>query len=130
MHRTTAILMVVAMIVVPGCKRKSVPTYSGESGYLEESSNCKQITGWAWDKAHPDQQVDIEVLDDTRVIATLPADVFRSDLAKAGVGNGKHSFIFPTPPRLRDGATHQIRVRIVGTHTYLAGSPMKMACNG
>jgi hypothetical protein len=128
--RAAAIVLVSVLIAAPGCKRKTVPTYSGESGYLEESSNCKQITGWAWDKAHPDQPVEVEILDGLKVIATLPADAFRSDLAAAGVGTGKHSFVYPTPPRLRDGATHQIRVRIAGTSTYLSGSPMKMACNG
>jgi hypothetical protein len=127
--RVGASLVLLVLIAVCGCKRKSTPAYSG-GGYLEESSNCKQLVGWAWDKSKPNDPVDLEIMDDTRVIATVTADAFRADLAKAGVGNGKHSFIFPTPPRLRDGATHVIRVRIVGTKTYLEGSPMKMACNG
>jgi hypothetical protein len=123
-------LILFILIAVSGCKRKTIPTYSGDCGYLEESSNCKQLVGWAWDKSKPNQPVDLEIMDDTRVIGTVTADAFRPDLAKAGVGNGKHSFVFATPSRLRDGATHVIRVRIVGTKTYLSGSPMKMACNG
>jgi hypothetical protein len=50
------------------------------------------LTGWAWDPARPDEPVDVAVLDGEQVVLRFKADRFRQDLAKAGIGNGRHAF--------------------------------------
>jgi hypothetical protein len=51
-----------------------------------------EIFGWAWDGIHPDEPIDIEILDNDAVILKLRADQFRTDLLTAGLGNGYHGF--------------------------------------
>jgi hypothetical protein len=81
------------------------------------------IEGWVYDAARPDAIVAVDIFDDRTLIATLPADGFRPDLLQAGLGHGRHGFVFPVPDRLKDGRSHTIRVVVAGTSVPLLRTP-------
>ncbi len=85
--------------------------------------DAKKISGWAWDPARPDEVVNVEIREGDRLLTTLPADVFRQDLAGAKKGNGKHAFVFKTPATLGDGQPHTIHVRVAEAGVELKNSP-------
>jgi hypothetical protein len=60
-------------------------------GYIDRIEG-RRITGWAWDRSHPDVAIDIEIRVDGRVAVSAKADRFRKDLADGKVGNGAHAF--------------------------------------
>ena len=85
------------------------------------------IFGWAWDAGAPNDAVEVEILrDDDALIGTITADIYRENLKSAGLGDGKHGFLFQLPNSLKDGTPHSIRARILGTTTELANSLTKM----
>jgi hypothetical protein len=133
--------LLLSLLVILGCNKKSetdangntVPTSSARDEPPEYSGNhggtdCKFVFGWAWDKKHPEQTVKVDVYDGDKVIATIPADVFRNDLVTAKIGDGKHGIAFKVPDTLRDGKEHTIRLRIAGTNKDLGNTPKKITC--
>ena len=70
----------------------------------------------------------IDVFDEGRRIARVTADGLRSDLLAAGKGNGRHGFVLPTPPELRDGNPHEIHMRYAASRTELLNGPKRIAC--
>jgi hypothetical protein len=92
-------------------------------GRLEGISE-ESITGWAWNRSKPETTLELEVYDGNSHLGTVLANQVRSDLACAGIGNGKHGFKFSTPNKLRDGRPHIVRVLIAGTTIELRNSPM------
>lgn len=72
----------------------------------------RDISGWIWDKQHPNTPLVIEVLDGDTVIECCTAEIYRADLEDAGKGNGRHAFRIPTPPILSDGKPHSISIRL------------------
>ena len=81
------------------------------------------FTGWLFDKNHPGMPLDICIFSDGNIIHQGPANIFRDDLVKAGIGNGKHGFSALIPDALFDGITHQIEIREVRTGFLLPNSP-------
>ncbi len=79
------------------------------------------VEGWAYCPGRPDQPVTIEILTNDKVVATAVANIHRSDLEDAGIGNGCHSFSIPEnsdwhggPYQIREAATgHILPVREV-----------------
>jgi hypothetical protein len=92
-----------------------------ESGMVEQVDG-EQIAGWARDKDRPDAVVEVNIYDGTTLLATLPADGFRPDLLKQGLGDGRHGFSCPTPASLKDWRPHTIRVTFAGTDAELGNS--------
>ena len=91
-------------------------------GFLEAVNNT-EIVGWGWKKSEPAKALDIEVYDgDTRLLSGK-ADVAREDLAKAGIGDGRHGFRLPMPTELKDGKPHRIAVRVRESGFELHKSP-------
>lgn len=88
-----------------------------------EAFTDRCILGWAFDGDAPDDCVPVELLIDDAVVATIQADIFRTDLLKAGLGNGKHSFRALVPDIFFDGAPHTILLRIAGTENNLTFTP-------
>ena len=115
--------------LVPGCgqrideKRSGpiTPIYEGSLGLVNE----KVIGGWAWNRAVPEATVEVEIYDSDVLVGTVRADRYREDLQKAGMGDGKHGFMFPTPAAMRDGKEHTVRARIALTTIHLSKSPTK-----
>jgi hypothetical protein len=95
------------------------------AGHMDIATS-KNIRGWAWDKNHPDSPVTVELYDGNILLGSVVADQFRQDLVKAGIGNGKHGFIFPTPNALKDGKPHQILGRVAGTKVWLNKQPLSI----
>src|SRR5260370_35922043 len=88
------------------------------SGYMD-SANCSTVTGWAWDSTQPNTPINVDLYDYNVPVATVPANIFRSDLLAAGVGNGYHGFSFTVPPYLKDGHLHGMVGYIGGTKITL-----------
>lgn len=60
-------------------------------GYVDVV-NDREIAGWIWDDARPDEALTLEILAGDRVLATIVADMFREDLRAHRKGNGRHAF--------------------------------------
>jgi hypothetical protein len=68
-------------------------------GWVDKVSEWR-IEGWALDNDHKELPVLLEILVGDRVIGTVLACDERSDLVKAGIGNGRRAFSFQPPMRL------------------------------
>lgn len=93
-----------------------------------DSIGCEFISGWAWDQAHPDSNVSVEIWDSATLLSTHQAELFRQDLVDAGYGNGRYGFSIPTPAIIKDGLPHTIRVRVAGSDYELIRSPVSLTC--
>jgi len=84
------------------------------------------LFGWAWDPAHPEQPVRVDVLLEGQVVLSAVADQYREDLAAGGIGGGRHAFrvAFPLDVLLR--APARLDVRVSGTAVALANSPVEL----
>jgi hypothetical protein len=77
-------------------------------GYVDEISATGLIRGWAWDKDNPELPVLLEILVHGRVIGTVLACDYRSDLQAAGYGQGDCGFSFFFPLGLPPGHSVQV----------------------
>jgi hypothetical protein len=102
---------------------QSAPAYDGR---LDQASQTT-ISGWAWDKSQPNVRVTVEIYDGDTLLGSVEANELREDLIKAGIGDGKHSFTFHTPPGLSTEKSHSISARIAGTQTKLANSGIPLS---
>jgi Glycosyl transferases group 1/Hint domain len=82
------------------------------------------LTGWAFDTAHPETAVALEVLDGDALVARVAANRFRPDLLAAGIGDGRHGFALPLPAALSPRAHHVLHVRRLVDGRALIGSPV------
>jgi autotransporter-associated beta strand protein len=57
----------------------------------------RRIAGWAQNVAHPEAPVRLDIFAGGQLIGQVLANRHRDDLARAGLGSGRHSFDF-TPP--------------------------------
>ena len=98
--------------------------------YLAEIQgvNCNAISGWVWDKYKPKAPVLVELWDGDHFLTNISADQFRQDLLDAGYGNGRHAFRLPTPPQIKDGQSHSIRLRVADARSDLASTQSVVAC--
>jgi hypothetical protein len=89
----------------------------------------QHIVGWAWDSQHPNTPLDVDIYVDDAKLAAVRADQFRVDLRDAGIGDGKHGFDLPSPPTLRDGKAHAVRVKIAGTGSTIVEKGVLLSKN-
>jgi hypothetical protein len=80
-----------------------------------------RIAGWAQNPAHPEAPVCLDVLCNGIVIGQILANHFRKDLEAAGLGSGRHSFVFTPPPGL-PFVPETVKVR-----RSLDGAPLKVS---
>lgn len=106
---------------------RAAPAAATHEGFHEET-DCQVTRGWAWDRRHPDEPVQVGLYDGEALIATVRANRFRKDLLDAGKGNGAHAFEYALPPAFRDGAPHEIHARIAGTRVALRNTPRQIRC--
>jgi hypothetical protein len=68
------------------------------AGFIEILDESR-LAGWAWCRTRPEMPVEVEIRLDDRVVQRARADRFRQDLARAGIGDGKHGFnvVFDEP---------------------------------
>lgn len=90
-----------------------------------EPLTSRIVSGWIWIPSSDTDTVDVDIFEGGRLIGSTTADQFRPDLAKAGVGTGKHAFRFELPDSLLDGLEREIAVKISGTNDSLRNSPQR-----
>jgi hypothetical protein len=100
------------------------PNYQG----FHDGQDCSVIVGWAWDSNMPNAIISVDIYSDTVLIATVPADQFRQDLLDAGIGNGNHSFAFPTPASVKNNQTHKISIGFHLTDIPLTNTNRNINC--
>lgn len=61
------------------------------AGFIDVAAG-RRVSGWVWDRNHPDRRLDVEIRFDDAPIATARADRKRADLASAGIGDGGYGF--------------------------------------
>ncbi len=99
-------------------------------GGHHDVANCTSISGWAWDTdpVFANTPISVDIFDGATKIATVPANLYRSDLQAAGKGNGVHGFSWPVPASLKNNVAHSISVKYAGTKTLLPNSPKSITC--
>lgn len=97
-------------------------------GSFDRADN-EGICGWVFDAKMPNQILEVDIYDGEVLMATVPADGFRSDLLAAGKGNGRHAFALPTPRLLRDGRRRSIRTKVSNGGFELGNSPRMINCD-
>lgn len=83
----------------------------GQLDLCEVYGGDLRVAGWARDAAHPNGPVCLDVVVDGTVAALALAEVYRPDLAEAGVGDGRHGFDLGFDEPLTSGTAHTIEVR-------------------
>ena len=83
----------------------------GQLDLCEVYGGDLRVAGWARDAAHPNGPVCLDVVVDGTVAALTLAEVYRPDLAEAGVGDGRHGFDLGFDEPLTSGTAHTIEVR-------------------
>jgi GT2 family glycosyltransferase/glycosyltransferase involved in cell wall biosynthesis len=79
-----------------------------------DAVNEGRANGWAFNPLEPDRKVKVEIWIDGTFGAVGEANLFRDDLQKAGIGDGRVHFSIPLPDRAYDGVEHTITARIAG----------------
>lgn len=82
----------------------------GQLDLCEVYGGNLRVAGWARDAAHPNGPVCLDVVVDGTVAALTLAEVYRPDLAEAGVGDGRHGFDLGFDEPLTSGTAHTIEV--------------------
>jgi glycosyltransferase involved in cell wall biosynthesis len=82
-----------------------------------------RISGWARDDDDAERRLVLELYDGEQRIARFVADKMRTDLANAGLGDGRYGFWLQLPPSLFPMPAHRISVRFVETGLDIGGSP-------
>ncbi len=70
--------------------------------------------------------VEVDVYEGDHLLARSKAAERRKDLANY-LGDSDHAFVVYTPPALKDGREHHLRVIIAGTDFELNQSPCSLA---
>jgi hypothetical protein len=99
-------------VLRPVVERARIGLHDGPlRGSIDQVVGPWKIEGWAQDRDQPELPVLLEVLLGSEVIGTVLACDYRSDLAAAGIGRGRCSFVFRSPVRLRPEETGALRLR-------------------
>ena len=95
------------------------------NGWLDVA-DCSTIGGWAWDATSAAARSEVNLYDGStsQPFATVTADRFRSDLVRAGIGDGAHGFSVATPTQLKDGGLHTIVATMASN-----GAPIEIGQN-
>lgn len=116
-------------IVAKGQQKPQIGSKAYDYLGAHDAADCHHISGWAYDKSDPDAIVVVAIYDGNSLLSTSPAINFRPDLLNAGIGTGLYSFEYLTPPALKDGRPHSIRVQFAGTRVDLPNSPKVLTCS-
>jgi hypothetical protein len=74
------------------------PARPAEIQGLVDNITADRLYGWAWIPGRPEDRVAIELRIKDEEVATAIADRTRPDLARAGIGDGRHAFEIPLQP--------------------------------
>jgi GT2 family glycosyltransferase len=95
----------------------------GVMGCLDAASPG-HVEGWAVDLANPDRPVKLDVFVDALRVGGVTAAASRPDVEMLGFGNGASGFSLVLPDHPEPLARRRIGVRLAGSLTELAGSPL------
>ncbi len=73
--------------------------------------NAREVAGWVRDATRPEAAVSVLVLDNDKLVGRVVANRYRADLSRAGIGEGRHGFVFEFPLPLNPAERHAIRLR-------------------
>jgi hypothetical protein len=108
------------------CHEPPVAEDGGYEGFLDRV--CPDaIVGWAWGGVEHQEPISVDLWDGDRFLAKVLAHQSRPDLRRAGKGDGRSGFVFPTPSELLDGRRHWIWANVAGTSIALKNSPLSMS---
>lgn len=94
------------------------------TGFLESVADGT-VSGWAFNSDASDEPVTIEVSVDDRRVLIAEADLYRSDLEAAGMGDGRHHFQVTLPKTfIRHGCVISAIIGDSGEH--IPGSPQTL----
>jgi autotransporter passenger strand-loop-strand repeat protein len=65
-------------------------------GYVD-AVRGNYVKGWAQNVEHPEAPVCLDIFANGELVGQVLANRYREDLAKAGLGSGRHSFVFRLP---------------------------------
>lgn len=88
--------------------------FSGRVDGMKLRPNEVELVGWAMDRGRPMDSVAVEVHLRGERLAVATADLQRNDLARAGIGTGRHGFTTRLA-RLARADLEELDVRVVGT---------------
>lgn len=115
-------------LMVPPAENDTIIESQAKYEGSHDSAGCRTISGWAWNSAHPNVAVKVDVYVDEKLVATVTAGGFRADLRDAGKGKGYHAFVCMLPEQLADGRPHIVTVRIAGTDITLSNTQRTIVC--
>jgi hypothetical protein len=99
-------------VLRPIVARAAQPLTPGPlNGFVDAVRGDWKLDGWAHDAQHPELPVLLEILLEGSVIGTVLACDFREDLLQAGFGQGRCSFTFVSPVKLRASLLPTLHVR-------------------
>jgi hypothetical protein len=97
-------------------------------GYVDHAG-CDSIYGWAADHNRLNTSINVGVYDGSTLIALVPANLYRSDVASYLGDNGLHAFVINLPAGLMTGTAHTVHLKFEKTTTEMtAGSPASISC--
>lgn len=85
-------------------------TGSDVTGYVEAITETAAL-GWVWQPGSSDR-LTVELRLGEQVLAQASADGMREDLARSGIGDGRHAFTLPIPEAMRSRA-NDMRVFVI-----------------
>lgn len=92
------------------------------AGYVE-ATTATAVLGWAWTPGRA-EPVTVELRLGDAVLAQTTADELRDDLARSGIGDGRHAFTLPVPETARARlAELRVFARAPGADPVPLGSP-------
>ena len=94
----------------------------GWHGQLDTATRDR-VRGWAQHGGAPETAVALQVLCDGLPLTRVVANLYRSDLAQAGLGSGRHGFEVAIPGGLSPFERHVVQVRRESDGSELPGSP-------
>ncbi len=113
------------LLIFSGRLEPAVPPRHAE---FVDKLDCKQISGWVWDREKGDVPLHVDIYLDDAYVGRVLADQFSEDLKNRGMGQGKHAFTFKIPPYIRDGRSHTIEAKVVETGRTLQPTPQSINC--
>jgi hypothetical protein len=100
-----------------------LPAYLGSL----DTATCQVVSGWAADQNRLNRSINVSIYDGSTLIATIPANLARSDVGSYLGDNGMHGFSYTLPAALTGGA-HSIHVEFDTSGTDIGGSPKALTC--
>ena len=86
----------------------------------------RYISGWAQIPSISPKAACLELYVDDIFVTDARADLFRPDLLRAGIGDGRHGFEIPTPLLLLDGQPHKLSIHLANTALSLPNIPERV----